>query len=201
MSRSEVDALNKDECLQLMEHLGDAQPRRGVLVLELKSMIKDLIFPKGGEQEKPLLCFAKMNRGQLAEKARQLQILVYENHTRGHLIKIIREDHCSKRLRRALTTWVSASTEPRGIKKFYSWIATAAIGSIRWKSHDPTGVFQETNRENNMTQGRMTRRIKQLEEEKLFAEMQASKALDQTRKTPKQKGANPNTALEEEKTP
>ena len=44
----------------------------------------------------------------------------------------------------------------------------------------------------------MTRRIKQLEEEKLFAEMQASKELDQRRKTPKQKGANSNSALEEE---
>ena len=52
MSRPEVDALRKDECLQLMELLGEAQPRRGVLV---KSMIKDLLFVKGGEQEKPLL--------------------------------------------------------------------------------------------------------------------------------------------------
>ena len=46
MSRSEVDALRKDGCLQLMEHLGEAQPRRGELVLELKSMIKDLLFAK-----------------------------------------------------------------------------------------------------------------------------------------------------------
>ena len=43
-----------------------------------------------------------------------------------------------------------------------------------------------------MTQDRMTRRIKQLEEEKLFAEMQASKELDHRRKTPKQKGATSN---------
>ena len=90
--QSEVDALRKDECLQLMEHLGEAQPRRGILVVELKSMIKDLLFSKGGGQEKPLLGFAKMNRNQLAEKARQLQIPVSENHTRGQLIKIIRED-------------------------------------------------------------------------------------------------------------
>ena len=55
MSRSEVDALRKDGCLQLMEHLGEAQPRRGVLVLVLKSMIKELLFEKGGEQEKALL--------------------------------------------------------------------------------------------------------------------------------------------------
>ena len=74
----------------MMEHLGEAQPRRGVLVLELKSMIKDLLFAEGGEQEKLLLGFAKMNRSQLAEKARQLQIPVNEKHTRGHLIKIIK---------------------------------------------------------------------------------------------------------------
>ena len=42
-------------------------------MLELNSMIKDLLFAKGGEQEKPLLCFAKMNRSQLAENARQLE--------------------------------------------------------------------------------------------------------------------------------
>ena len=45
-----------------MEHLGEAQPRRGILVAELKSMIKDLLFSKEGGQEKPLLGFAKMNR-------------------------------------------------------------------------------------------------------------------------------------------
>ena len=44
MSRSEVDALRKDESLQLLEHLGEVQPRRGVLVLELKAMTKDLLF-------------------------------------------------------------------------------------------------------------------------------------------------------------
>ena len=39
-------------------------------------------------------------------------------------------------------------------------------------------VFQVTYLENNMTEERMTRRIKQLEGEKLFAEMQASKTQD-----------------------
>ena len=91
-SRWEVDALRKDECLQLMELLGKAQPRRGVLVIELKAMIKDLLFSKEEEQEKPLLGFAKMNRSQLEVKARQLQIPVSENRTRRHLINIIRED-------------------------------------------------------------------------------------------------------------
>ena len=47
---------------------------------------------KKEDRKKPLLGFAKMNRNQLAEKAQQLQIPVSENHTRGQLIKIIRED-------------------------------------------------------------------------------------------------------------
>ena len=51
-----------------------------------------------------------------------------------------------------------------------------------------------------MAQERMTRRIRQLEEEKLFAEMQASKELDKRRKTPEQKGVTPTTVLEEENT-
>ena len=55
-------------------------------------MIEELLFGKGREQKKLLLGFAKVNRSQLAEKARQLQIPVYENHTRGHLIKLMRED-------------------------------------------------------------------------------------------------------------
>ena len=79
MSRSEVAALTKDQSFQLMVHLGEAQPRREALVL--KSMIKEPFFSKGGEQEKPFLGFAKRNWS-----------LVYENHTRGHLTKIIRED-------------------------------------------------------------------------------------------------------------
>ena len=35
-------------------------------------------------------------------------------------------------------------------------------------------AFQEPNQENNMTQERMTRHLRQLEEEELLAEMQAS---------------------------
>ena len=92
MSRSEVDALKKDECLQLMEHLGEAQLRRGVLVVELKAMLKVLLLSKEGEQEKSLLEFAKMTRSQLADKERQLQIPMSENHTRGHFVKITREN-------------------------------------------------------------------------------------------------------------
>ena len=55
-------------------------------------MLKDLLFSKEGEQEKPLLGFAQLNRSQMAHKARQLQIPTSENHTRGHMIKCTRED-------------------------------------------------------------------------------------------------------------
>ena len=48
MSRSAVHALRKDEFLQLMEQLGEAQPRREVVVAELKAMIKDFLFERGG---------------------------------------------------------------------------------------------------------------------------------------------------------
>ena len=59
-------------------------------------------------------------------------------------------------------------------------------------------VFQEPNLENNMTQERTARRIRQLEEEKLFADMQASKELDKRHKTPGHKEASSITVLEEE---
>ena len=48
------------------------------------------------------------------------------------------------------------------------------------------------------TQERMTRRIRQLDEEKLFEEMQASKELDKRRKTPEQSRASSITILKEE---
>ena len=47
--------------------------------------------------------------------------------------------------------------------------------------------FHEPNLEYSVTQERMTRRIRQLKEEKTFAEMQTSKELDTRRKTPEQK--------------
>ena len=81
-SRSDVDHLRKDECLQLMEQLGEAQLGRGVLVIELTAMIKDLLFSKEDGQEQPLLGLAKMNRSQLAGKARQLNFLTAESHTK-----------------------------------------------------------------------------------------------------------------------
>ena len=92
MSRSDVDDLRKDECLQLMEQLGEAQLRRGVLVMELKAMIKDLLFSEEDGQEQPLLGLAKMNRSQLADKARQLNIPTAESHTKGHSIRLKREN-------------------------------------------------------------------------------------------------------------
>ena len=38
----------EDECLELIEQLGEAQPHRGVLLVELKAMTKVLIFSKEG---------------------------------------------------------------------------------------------------------------------------------------------------------
>ena len=108
---------------------------------------------------------------------------------------------------RARTTWVSASTEqevPQVDRDYCNWVDQVDVPQSHWKLKrfstwlKMQSVFQDTILENNMTQERMTRRIKQLEEEKLFAEMQASKELDQRRKTPKQNGDTSNTALEEE---
>ena len=61
-------------------------------------------------------------------------------------------------------------------------------------------ALQEPNLENNMTEERRTRRIRHLEEEKRFAEMQASKELDKRSKTPEQKVASSITVLSEERT-
>ena len=149
----------------------------------------------------------------MAEKARQLQIPVSENHTRGQLIKIIREDliqqstpkgsdylgfgkHGAKTYQEVLhldynyCIWIEQAEDHQShwkLKRFSSWLKMQS-------------VFQEPNLENNMAQERMTRRIEQLDEEKLFAEMQASKELDKRRKTPEQKGATSSTVLEEENT-
>ena len=91
--RSDVDNLRKDECLQLMEQLGEAQPRREVLVMALKAMIKDMLFSDEDGQEQPLLGLAKMNRSPLADKARQVNIPIAESHTRGLLIRLLRGNH------------------------------------------------------------------------------------------------------------
>ena len=116
---SEDDALRKDGCLQLMEHVGEAQLRRGVLVVELKAMLKDLLCSKEGELAKPLFGFTKMTRNQLADKARQLQIAISENHTRGH--------------------HAAVNTQPGHTRKFYSWITNTAVGSIKWRISNLTG--------------------------------------------------------------
>ena len=51
----------------------------------------------------------------------------------------------------------------------------------------------------NMTEQRTTRRLRQQEEEEeLFAELRASSELDKRRRTPKQKGTNSTTVLEED---
>ena len=141
----------------------------------------------------------------------QLQIPISENHTRGHLIKFIREDfmqqstpkgsdylgfgkHEAKTYQEVLKMdheycrWIDPVEDQRSrwkLKRFSSWLKMQS-------------VFQEPNLENDMIQERMTKRISQLEEEKLFAEMQASKELDKRRNTSAQKIASSITVLEEE---
>ena len=109
--------------------LGEVQPRRGILVLELKAMIKDLLLSKQEERESPLLGVARMTRSQLADKARQLQIPVSENHTRGHLSKITREDLMQQSTPRA----------PDYLGFGNRWITNTVVGSIRWRISSPLG--------------------------------------------------------------
>ena len=181
MSRSDVDNLRKDECPQLMEQLGEALPRRGVVVMKMKAVIKDLFLSKEDGQEQPLLCLAKMNRSQLADKARELNVPIAESHTRGHLILSIREHqmqqstavasdypgfgrHGAKTYQEVLKLdpeycrCVHQMLDKQShwkLKRFSSWLKMQR-------------VLKESNLENNMTQERLTRRLKQLEEHKLF---------------------------------
>ena len=86
MSRSEVDVLRKEECLQLMEHLGEAQPRRGVLVVELKAMLKDLLFSKKeNRKNRSWDSHGRQRASSWTRHERQLQIPVSEKHTRRTL--------------------------------------------------------------------------------------------------------------------
>ena len=143
-------------------------------------------FSRKEDKEKPLLGFVNMNRNQLAEKARQLQIPVSGNHTRRHLINIIREDliqqstpkgsdhlgfgkHGTKKYQEVLhlIEQVEDHQSHWKLKRFSSWLKMQ-------------NVFQETNLENNMAQERMTRRIRQL---------------DKRRKTPEQEGATLNYGI------
>ena len=51
MSLSDVDDLRKHDCLELMEQLGEAQPRCGVLVVKVKAMIRDLFISENRKKE------------------------------------------------------------------------------------------------------------------------------------------------------
>ena len=73
----------------------------------------------------------------------------------------------------------------RNLKRFSSWLKMQ-------------NVFQEPNVENKKNQERMTRCIRQLEEEKLCAKLQASKELDKRRKKPEQKVASSITIVHDE---
>ena len=139
-------------------------------------------------------------------------IPISENHTRVHLIKIIREDlmqqsspkgsdylgfgrHGARTYQEVLQ--LDHETLPLGRSSGrISNLTVDSRGSLRgWRCRASS---RNQILENNMTQERMPRRNRQLEEEKLFAEMQASKELDKRRKTPEQKGASSTTDLEEE---
>ena len=184
MSRSDVDDLRKDECIHLMEQLGEAQLRRGVLVkalMELKAMIKDLLFSEEDGHEQPLLGLAKMNRSPLADKARKLNIPTAESHTKGHSIWLKRENHMQQ------STPVGSDNLEFGKHgaKTYQEVLKLDPEYCRWTDHvedqqsdwklqrfsswlTMQRVLQEPNLENNMTQERLTRRIKQLEAENMF---------------------------------
>ena len=199
MSRSEFDSFRKDECLQWMEQLGEAQPPRGVLVVELKAMIKDLLFfSKENGQEQPLVDLAKMNKSQPADNARQLKIPKTESHARGHLIRLIGRnlmqqptpegsdflgfgEHGANDVKRPS----GGSRIPLGAPqdRFLAEDAECSPRAERGEQHD-IGATDETHQ--------TTRR------REFFAEQQAAKELDKRRKTPEQKGSNSETALEEE---
>ena len=147
MSRSEVDALRKDESLQLLEHLGEVQPRRGVLVLELRAMIKDLLFSEKGETRKTFLGICKDEQepaGGQGTAATDFSIREPNEKTSDQYYK--GKTLCSSQHGRTRTTWVSASTEPRRIKKFYRWITNTAVGSIKWRISSPTGNSRDSRR-------------------------------------------------------
>ena len=170
----------------------DGRARRGTATSWRKSCRMEgndqgpSLFSKEEDKAKPLLRFAKMNRSQQAGKARQLQTPLTENLTRGRLIKITREDLMQQATpkgsdylgfgKHGATTYQEVLKVDheyclyRKLKRFSSWLKIQS-------------VCQEPNLVNNMIQ----ERGRQLKEEMLFAEMQASKELDKRRKTPEQK--------------
>ena len=154
MSRSEVDTLKRDECLQLMEQLGGAQLRRGVLLVELKARIKDLLISKEDEQHKPLLGFAQMDKSQPAEKNTPTAVINIREHTRRQLIR--------KKTGRPYAVVLTERLPQSGLRQA--------------RSHDVPGSFINGPRilplvDPDMIQERVTRRNIQLEEDKLFAQI------------------------------
>ena len=153
-----------------------------------------------------------MTRSQLPDKARQPQLPISENFTRGHMIK---KDY-KERPHAAVNTeglgqtrfWQARSQDVPGCSTVGSrncrWIDQVEDQQSHWKLKRFSSwlkiqsVFQEPKLENKMTQERWTKRTRQLEEENLLAEMQASRELHKRRKTPEQKGASSTTVLEEE---
>ena len=91
MSGSEVDALRKDECPQLLDHFGRGTTPTWSTVVGTEGHEQGSSLLQRRGTRKTTLGIRK-DRSQLADKTRQLQIEVSENHTRGHLIKIARRD-------------------------------------------------------------------------------------------------------------
>ena len=180
--------------------LGEVQPRRGMLVLELKAMIKDLLSLERRGTGKPTLGSRKDDQepaggqGTTATDSsiREPHERTFDQDYKGRPCAAVKHQGLGlPGFRQAQSQDISRSTEdgsrilsldpsgggsaaPWKLKRFSSWLKMQ-------------NVFQEPNLEHCMTQERMTRRIRQLEEEKAFAEMQASKELDKRRKTPEQK--------------
>ena len=122
-----------------------------------------------------------MNRSQLTDKARELNVPIAESHTRRHLIRSIREHHMQQ------STPVGsdnlgfgkhgAKTYQEVLKldpEYCRWAHQVEDRQPHWKLKrfsswlKMQSVPQEPNLENYMTRERLRRRIKQLEEQKLF---------------------------------
>ena len=138
-------------------------------------------FIKEDGQEQPLLGLAKINRSQLADKAGQLNFPIAKSHTRGHSIRHIREHHMQQstpvgsdnlgfgkhgantyqevlKLDPEYCRWADQVEDQQPhwkLKRFSSWLKMQSVP-------------QEPNLENCMTRERLKRRIKELEEQKLF---------------------------------
>ena len=206
-----VDALRKDKCLQLMEQLGEAQPHRGVLVIEMKAMIKDLLFfsrrktgkatpriykneqePAGGQGTSTANTSTREPHDRTLDQDHKGRPCAAVNSGRFRLSGL--QQAQSQDVPRSSTggSRILPLDRPSGGSAipletqevlFVAEDAERLPGTKSGKQHDP-GTYDETHR---TTRG-----------EKFFEELQASNELDKRRKTPDQKGNRSTTVLEEE---